>query len=224
MLTANRAPEALPAASVLVVRDAPFEVLMLQRHERRSFAPSAWVFPGGIAEPSDHEIARAQADGSVLAAMRVTGVRETFEESGVWLGTPLEGIEESRRRLLAGTLPFRTILESSAVEWERLVPASRWITPEGLPKRFDTWFFVAAVPRSVVATAEDSESVDVAWLAPSEALRRNAAGTMPMVFPTLRNLEAIAGFGCAADLVAARRGAVIEPIQPVLVGGKPTLP
>jgi 8-oxo-dGTP pyrophosphatase MutT (NUDIX family) len=201
----------LSAASVLVLRDGPLEVLMLRRHEKSSFMPGAWVFPGGIAEPAD-------------ADLRVTAVRETFEESGLWLGAPLAEAGEKRRRLLAGELPFRDLLAEGPVDFSRLVPTSRWITPVGVPKRFDTWFYLATVTRDAIATAEQNELVDAVWIPPVEALRKQADRSMQIMFPTARNLEALVGFASAAELIDSRRGAVIEPIQPVLVNGKPTLP
>lgn len=166
----------LPAASVIVVRDAPFEVLLLRRHEKSSFVPNAWVFPGGIAEESD---------------MRATAVRETFEETGLRLDP------------------------------DTLVWTSRWITPEGVPKRFDTYFFVAAVSRDAVVTVDGREIVEAMWIAPADALART---DLHLVFPTIRNLQAVAAFSSTTELIAARRNAVIEPVQPVLVNGKPTLP
>ncbi|HET8796355.1 MAG TPA: NUDIX hydrolase [Thermoanaerobaculia bacterium] len=215
---------AIPAASVIVLRDAPLEILMMRRHENRSFAPSAWVFPGGMAEQIDNELAHELADGSTLAAMRFTALRETFEETGVWLGSPIDDADHKRRRLLAGSLTLRDLLRDAAADLESLVWTSRWITPAGAPKRFDTYFFLARVPPDAVATAEESEAVEVAWVSPENALARNAAGTMAMIFPTLRNLEALCGFESAEALLASRRGRKIEPVQPILVDGKPVLP
>ena len=212
--------EALPAASVIVLRDDPLEVLMLRRHEKSSFAPNAWVFPGGIAEPLDAEL----SDGTTIGTMRVTGARETFEETGVWLGTPLEDAEHKRRRLLARSLSFRQLLGEAKIDFETLVWTSRWITPVGSPKRFDTYFFLTKVSHDVVATAEQDEAVDVVWVSPADALSRHREGRMQMVFPTLRNLEALEGWRTADALIDSRRGADIQPIQPVLVDGKPTLP
>jgi 8-oxo-dGTP pyrophosphatase MutT (NUDIX family) len=206
----------LPAASVIVMREDPFEVLMLRRHEKSSFVPNAWVFPGGIVEESD-------AQASLLDTMRMTGVRETFEETGVWLGAPLADAERKRRDLLAGRVTFRELLAEAPVDLSRLVWTSRWITPAGIPKRFDTYFFLTTVSRDAVATAEQNEVVDVAWIHPSAALAKHAAREMQMVFPTLRNLEAITGFANASELLEARRGATIEAIEPVLVNGKPAL-
>jgi 8-oxo-dGTP pyrophosphatase MutT (NUDIX family) len=202
----------LPAASAIVLRE-PFEVLMMRRHAGASFMPNAWVFPGGIAEDLDHE----------LGGLAVTAVRETFEETGVWLGAPLEDAEHKRRRLLAGSLSIRQLLAEAPLDLSTLVLTSRWITPVGVPKRFDTNFYLAKAPRDAIATAEDHEAVDAVWIHPEEALAKHAAREMQMVFPTLRNLEALRGFDTIDALLESRRGITVEPILPVLVDGKPTL-
>lgn len=209
----------LPAASVILLRDAPLEVLMLRRHGGASFVPNAWVFPGGIAEELDHELAH----GDILNALRITALRETFEEAGVWLGAPLADAERTRRRLLSGSLTVRHVLTEAPADLEKLVWTSRWITPEGLPRRFDTYFFLAKVTRDAVATPEENEAVEATWISPADALARHAANEMQMVFPTVRNLETLTGFDTAEELIASRRGATIEPVQPVLVDGKPAL-
>src|SRR6185503_21254386 len=86
---------------------------------------------------------------------------------------------------------IRELFEETAIRLDtELVPTSRWITPAGLPKRFDTWFFLARAPRDIVVTLQEEEAVDFAWIAPKDALaRRKEFG---MVFPTIKNLEAIA--------------------------------
>lgn len=181
----------VPAASAIVLRDGPLEVLMMRRHARSSFVPDAWVFPGGALEDVDVQ----RAEGDLLNAMRYAAARELFEETGVSLGEPLD--------------------------LETLVWTSRWITPQGLPKRFDTYFFLTCVGRDVVATPDRREAVDVTWISPAEAIQRD---DFPIVFPTLKNLEALVGFHNAAELIESRRGAVIEPIEPILVNGRPALP
>jgi len=170
---------ALPAASVIVLRDGPFETLMLRRHEKSSFVPDAWVFPGGVMDAVDAE------------DFRTTAVRELFEETGI------------------------------VVDPQTLVATSRGITPVGLPKRFDTWFFLANVERDVVVTMQESEAVEFLWISPKDALARR---DLKMVFPTIKNLEAIASFENADVLMESRRDAVIEAVMPVLVGGVPRLP
>lgn len=207
---------ALPAASVLVLRE-PFEVLMLRRHERSSFVPNVWVFPGGAADDADYEIARAGGDGSLLGAMRVTAVRELFEEAGLWLGPPLENTEQKRRRLLDGTGLFRALLDEASVDLSQLVWTSRWITPLGLPKRFDTYFFLARAPVAAIATLVNDEAVELVWISPSAALERCAAHEFEMVFPTIKNLEALIGFTSISGLIESRSGGEIPAIQPVIV-------
>ena len=202
----------LPAASAIVLRE-PFEVLMMRRHAGASFMPNAWVFPGGIAEELDHE----------LGGLAITAARETFEETGVWLGAPLEDAEHKRKRLLAGSLSIRHLIAEAPLDLETLVLTSRWITPVGVPKRFDTNFYLAKASRDAIATAEDHEAVDVTWIHPEEALAKHAAREMQMVFPTLRNLEALRGFDTIEALIESRRGITVEPVLPVLVDGKPTL-
>ncbi|HKO58090.1 MAG TPA: NUDIX hydrolase [Thermoanaerobaculia bacterium] len=202
----------LLSASVLVLRDDPFEVLMLRRHDTASFVPSLWVFPGGVAEAADFD-----GTSDTVDAMRVTAARELFEESGVWLGTPPPDAEEKRRALLAGELSFRELIAQA--DLDQLVWTAHWITPVGVPKRFDTYFFLAKVPRDTVATLHADESAEIRWIAPTEALE-----TLDIIFPTRKNLEAIAGFPNADALIDSRRGVEIPTIQPIIVDRKIRLP
>lgn len=166
----------IPAASVIVLRDGPLEVLLLRRNDNSSFVPGAWVFPGGAID----------ADETPEAA----AVRETFEEAGLTLDA------------------------------SQLVATSRWITPVGIPKRFDTWFFVARVDREANVKIDGREIVEAMWITPADALARR---DLRLVFPTIKNLEALVGFDDVSAVVESRRGAIIEPIEPVLVNGRPTI-
>jgi 8-oxo-dGTP pyrophosphatase MutT (NUDIX family) len=207
---------AIPAASVIVLRDAPLQVLMIRRHSKSSFVPDAWVFPGGVIEPGDHDL----GGGTEIGAMRIGAVRELFEESGIWLGAPLDDADAKRRALLAGEITFASLIDESPLDVEKLVWTSRWITPVGVPKRFDTYFFLAGVDRNAVASAENVEAVEVIWIPPSEAIER-----LQIVFPTQKNLEALAGFTSAEELLASRRGVEVPATRPVLVveNGKKTI-
>ena len=207
---------ARPAASVIVLRH-PLELLMMRRHAKSSFVPNAWVFPGGAADDDDYEIARAGGDASDVGAMRITGARELFEETGLWLGAPLQDRERKRRRLLEGTLRFRDIIADAPLDASKLVWTSRWITPAGLPKRFDTYFFLTRAPQEAKATLENDEAVELIWITPSAALERHAARELDMVFPTVKNLEALVPFASIDELIESRRNAKIEAIEPVLV-------
>ncbi len=203
----------IPAASVILLRDSPLEVLMIRRHSKSTFVPDAWVFPGGVVDPTDKDL----GDETELGTMRVAAARELFEESGIWLGATLTDAEEKRRALLAGEMTFASLVREAPLDLSGLVWTSRWITPIGVPKRFDTYFFLAIASRDAVASAENVEAVEVMWITPSEAIEK-----LQIVFPTLKNLEAIAGFTSAEELLASRRGTEIATTRPVLVveGGK----
>ncbi len=204
---------AVPAASVIVLRDGPLEVLMLRRHGTASFAPNAWVFPGGVADASDER-------GSVLATMRITAARELFEETGIWLGGPLADAEAKRRALLAGETGFADLFDEKAAALdEKLVWTSHWITPEGVPKRFDTYFFLTAVGRDTEAVLVGDELRDLRWITPAGAL-----ASLEMIFPTIKNLEAIRDYTSSRALIESRIGADIRAIQPVLRDRRIELP
>ena len=177
----------IAAASVILLRDGPLEVLMIRRHENRSFAPDVWAFPGGAVEDIDDQ----RGEGILLNAMRFAAARELVEETGISLGTPLD--------------------------LERLVWTSHWITPEGLPKRFDTYFFLACVGRDTVTALQASEAVDSIWISPADAVQRHLAGSFPLFFPTLKSLEAIVGFRSSTELIESRRKSEIPTTRPVIV-------
>lgn len=217
--TGDPSVPAIPAASTILLRDSAngFETLLLERHQRSSFVPGAWVFPGGAVDASDTEIAKTYDEDLTLATMKVCGIRELFEETGIWTGGTLGNLEEWRHGLLEGTRHFADLVEAARPDLERLVWTSRWITPADVPKRFDTYFFLLRVPADSVAVAQNSEAVNVLWISPEEALEREERRELPMVFPTIRNLKAICGFADAESLVASRTGIEIKPVQPILV-------
>jgi len=137
---------------------------------------------------------------------------------GAWVfpGGSIDGGES------AAEAAVRETLEEAGLRLDagRLVATSRWITPVGIPKRFDTWFFLAQIERDAEVKIDGNEIVDAMWITPADALARR---DLKLVFPTIRNLEALVGFDDAAAVIASRKGAVIEPVEPVLVNGRPTL-
>jgi 8-oxo-dGTP pyrophosphatase MutT (NUDIX family) len=116
------------------------------------------------------------------------GVREVAEESGVALPDP-----------------------------RALVRFSRWITPAEVRIRFDTHFFLAAAPADAEPRPDGSETVDVGWYAPQAALDAYGRDELELVFPTIKTLEQLAGFGTADELLAWADGRVVEPIEPRVV-------
>lgn len=200
----------VPAASVILLRGEPFEVLLMRRNEKSSFVPGAWVFPGGTLDVTD-----TCAEDGEETALRRCAIREVFEEAGIWLGVPFDGQPDVRRRLLGGEHVNLDAMLGTALD--ELVLTARWITPVGVPKRFDTWFFLARVGDGVEGSPDDSEGLELAWLRPAEALRLHRDGSLPLVFPTIRTLEDLSTFSSAGELVEARRGATIRVTRPVLV-------
>src|SRR4051794_41588297 len=99
-----------------------------------------------------------------------------------------------------------------------LVAFARWITPPEITVRFDTYFFLAAAPDGQEARPDGQETVDARWFEPARALEGHAAGELLMVFPTIRNLEAIARFSSAEELLAWAAAHEVKPVQPRVVG------
>lgn len=164
-------------------------------------------------------------------AFWVAAMRECFEEAGVLLACQGEGAgipvdlssPEDRRRLAAR----RAELNARDVGFLELLRAeglclsadcvhyfSHWVTPLGSPKRYDTRFFVAALPPDQVPVHDEHETIDTVWVRPAEALARAAAGELDLIFPTMKNLEAIGRFTTSAELLAA--AAAVEHVPTVL--------
>ncbi len=94
---------------------------------------------------------------------------------------------------------------------------AHWITPIAERRRYDTHFFLGALPPGRVAAADPREMSDAAWLSPGAALDRFARGRLPMVFPTVRTLETLAAFDSIGTALEALRGRTVAPILPRLV-------
>jgi 8-oxo-dGTP pyrophosphatase MutT (NUDIX family) len=102
-----------------------------------------------------------------------------------------------------------------------VVPWSRWITPEEVKVRFDTWFFVAEAPPGAEATVDGSECVDSRWLRPAAALDAFARDELMLVFPTIKHLEALAQAESVADALQKARTREVVPVQPkVMIRGE----
>lgn len=215
------AEHARPAATVIVIRDAPggAEVLLLQRSRRSGFFPTAWVFPGGRVDEADHSAAvTGDVDGlpETCRAFAVAAVRECFEEAGIWLGRgkPPAGFRDALNAREA-TLEDAPHL---VADLDRLEQWAWWITPEVEPKRYDTRFFVAVLrpDEAVDAVPDARETVGARWLRPADALRTADVFLAP---PTFRTLEELAAELASIDeqitaLPAAAAAREVVPIQP----------
>ncbi len=215
---------------------------MVLRHERSHALPSVYVFPGGTVRADDHngpevpEAAlssmlrrtREPVDRATAAGFFRCALRELFEEAGVLLvGEESAGartltvdLAEERRLLQAGGRPLEAFLRdlgrSSA--FDALIPFSHWITPEGYEARFDTWFFVAAMPEAQEALHCEIETTEGTWVSPREALRGSQEGRFAIVYPTEMHLRAVAPFGSLADLVAFASSKPLPTVRPIWVG------
>lgn len=218
----------VPAATVLVLRDgaAGLEVFMVKRHRQIDFVAGALVFPGGKVHAGDRdpELGRyIEGAADWTAAMRAVGaaaIRELFEESGILLAREIGGdfisparlaaLEAWRERLEKGAASLLEMAQAERLRLacDRLVPFAHWVTPEHMPKRFDTHFFLAAAPEGHAGAHDGRESVDSIWISPEAAIADRKRWNV--IFPTKLNLMKLAGApAVAAAMEQARRA---EPL------------
>ena len=219
-----------PATTILLLRDHPTgpEVFLVQRHGNSGFLPNAWVFPGGRVDDGDHlrghpavhggdRTATALAIEPALAiAYLVAGVRETFEECGIWLGhgTPAADL---RGVLSRNEISITQLLEQqhAALDLDRLSPWAHWVTPVVEKRRFDTRFFVARADGA--GTHDDHETIDSGWFRPAAVLPDPSRFPLaPPTWWTLRELATFPNVQAILDTAPARSHA---PVQPVIEMG-----
>ncbi len=205
-------PAAL-AATVLLVRDDPFEVLMVKRRSS-SFYASALVFPGGLVEALDAApLWGAYVHGGASLddagrALRIAAYREVHEETNIILAP--EAAQEPRNLAFADLVRARDL----QLDLDVFAPFGHWITPEAAPKRFDTHFFLARAPSGVAPESDNNETVSLEWLAPANAIARAEAGDYSILFPTLMNLKRLAESTDAEQALQAARARPIFTVKP----------
>ncbi len=235
--TVTAAPR--PAATVVMLRDGArgLEVFLLKRHGLADVLGGAYVFPGGKVDSTDAELDMLahldEAPGTLLtrlnepaidaataAGLYVAALREAFEESGVLYAQGASAQTAARAwamirdgHAFAGMLSALGLrLQASSVS-----PWSRWITPtmpSVMSKRFDTRFFVAAVPEGQVAVHNDHESTDSVWLRPRDALEQYWAGGIQLAPPQIMSLAHLARHATVAQALAEARCRMPPVIQP----------
>lgn len=184
------------AATIILLRrggkhaERGVEVLLVQRNPSARFMPGVWVFPGGAVDDSERSTGPEgeRSPEDEERAHRACAIRELEEEAGIALPEDAD-----------------------------LRPWSRWITPEVVPVRFDTRFYVALGPPHSPPRPDGAETVDARWFAPRAALDLHAAGELELVFPTIKHLESLLPYGSSQEVLDAV-GTRVEPVLPKVVG------
>lgn len=229
-----------PASTILLLRDGAggeIEVFMMVRHYEIDFNSGALVFPGGSVDKGDQEIisrpelySGGEGLDAATLSFRIAAIRETFEESGILLARPRGSatlidakrageIEAANRTALCeAKTTFLKVLTDNRVSLalDELVPYAHWITPEGMPKRFDTWFFLAAAPPEQAGAHDGKESTDSIWVSPREALAGGESGRFKLPFPTTRNLIKLGKQSGVQAAIDDSRGKPIVTVMPVM--------
>lgn len=208
----------------------------MTRSATSSFAPRAVVFPGGSVDAADLEPGWSQLAAGVALHpelerhLLVTAVRETFEECGVLLARDAAAqacpphlvaeLAPLRRRIQGGD-PERFLPGLSAAGlrpgWEDLAYCAHWVTPEGLPRIFDTRFFLAALPAGQEPSLDaPGELVSMRWVRPGAALGEALQGETLLLPPTRAVLELLADHPTVAEALLAARAVRVQRVQPKL--------
>jgi glyoxylase-like metal-dependent hydrolase (beta-lactamase superfamily II)/8-oxo-dGTP pyrophosphatase MutT (NUDIX family) len=243
------------ASTLIVIRDADagLEVLLVRRPERSGDRSSgAYVFPGGTLDPQDRGLHACTSGLDDATASRRLGleaggldyytaaIRECFEEAGLLYAcaadgrlTTLEGIAADelhalRTALRHGDTGLQAVCDRLGLRLaaDRLAYHSHWLTPNGLPKRFDTRFFVAEVPPAQTPSADTLETLELRWVRPADAL--NDPG-LKLPNPTRHTLAGMVRFASARDCMEHTRALQhIERIFPRIGvdanGPRPVMP
>ena len=228
----------------MIVRDSDIgvQVFMMKRSLRSSFG-GIWVFPGGILEDQDQDIAKKNycngIDEKKAKAILnydqesltywIASLRETFEETGALIAirdnnsffTPTEdeaiNLERLRSDLNNGKISFISILKQLKLKiaLERLIYISHWITPDVETKRYTTRFFLTSLNEEVTMTHDDLEGTDSKWIGINEALEAHKAGRISLIMPTIKNLESISSYKNTHEMISAKNAIKAKDIPAI---------
>ena len=243
----TKAAEPRHASTVVLLRDRPegMQAYLLRRTQTMAFAAGMYVFPGGSVDPRDEMLSDdawagpppadwaklLSGDEALTKALVCAAVRETFEESGVLLAgagpddvvadTTGDDWEADRAALVDRSLSFAAMLDRRGLvlRADLLRPWAHWITPEVEPKRFDTRFFVAALPAGQLTRDVGGEADRVAWVRPADALAAADSGAMGMLPPTAFTLSELATYDTVAAVLQAGTERDVRPVLPKIVLG-----
>ncbi|WP_328398308.1 NUDIX domain-containing protein [Streptomyces sp. NBC_00390] len=226
------------AATVMLLRDTAdgAVVHMLRRRTSMAFAGGAYAYPGGGVDPRDDRPVRwagpsleswadrLGTDRASAQAIVCAAVRETYEEAGVLLAGSTEDTvvgdttgddwEADRQALVDRELSFADFLDRRGLvlRSDLLGAWARWITPEFEPRRYDTWFFVAALPEGQRTRNASTEADRMVWIRPAEAAAGYDKGDLLMMPPTIATLRTLQPYGTAAAALAAAAARDLTPV------------
>ncbi|PRC43392.1 NUDIX hydrolase [Mycobacterium sp. ITM-2017-0098] len=236
-----------PAATVMLVRDGQtgIEVFLMRRHSAMDFVAGVMVFPGGGVDNRDRNAdvawhgpdrqwwaGRFGVDAELAEALVCAAARETFEESGVLFAGSADDPDllvddasvyrEQRAALEDKSLSFGEFLRSEklVLRADLLRPWANWVTPkEERTRRYDTFFFVGALPQGQRADGDNTETDKAGWVSPEAALDDFAEGRSFLLPPTWTQLDALQGRTVAEVLAVERKIVAIEPSLEAKKGG-----
>ncbi len=244
------------AASMLVLRDGPagMEILMMRRPQRDDDrSAGAFVFPGGVLDPQDtalHPLCAGLDDAAASARLQVEAngldyylcaVREAFEEANLLFAYDASGAlvrlddlgneirQQLREAAAYGGKGVAHVCEMLGLTLavDQLAYCAYWLTPPGLPKRFDTRFFMAVLPPGQTAIHDGVEAVEHRWMRPADVI--DPANKLTLVNATRKILQSIAHFPTAqACFDHAQQQRSIALVMPRLADGpkgqRPVMP
>lgn len=226
------------AATVMLLKDTETgpSVHMLRRRSSMAFAGGAYAYPGGGVDPRDEQqirwagptrawwARRLGLEEAAAQAIVCAAVRETYEEAGVLLAGPTddsvvgdttgEDWEADRAALVARDLSFAEFLDRRglALRSDLLGAWTRWITPEFEPRRYDTWFFVAALPEGQRTRNASTEADRTVWIRPADAAASYDKGELLMMPPTIATLRQLTPYDSAAETLTAAPDRDLTPV------------
>ena len=229
--------EPVPASTILMLRNgkdntSPLEVFMVERNHKIDFATGALVFPGGKVDPGDSSTSVIERIDGVIeneykASLIAAAIREAFEECGILLARPtgekkivsgdrLSTLAHYRNALNKNEISLENFLleEDLRLAGDKLTPFAHWITPTMMPKRFDTYFFLAEAPQDHIPKHDGYESTDSTWLTPQNAIEAAEAKTRTIIFPTLLNLQKLSQFSTTEKAIQITSSESIVTVLP----------
>ena len=202
-----------PAATVLLIRDTPqgIEVLMTRRSMTASFAPGAYVFPGGGVDALDAaahaQASRRETQSDLHLTQAIAAIRESFEELGILLARREDGTMANANDIAAldRKAPFapQCAARGLILAASEVFVLAHWITDRDLPRRFDVPFLVARMPEGQAPVADETEQFETVWVRPLDALAWHRAGQFFIIFPTIRTLERLQDFASVEAVLQA---------------------